>query len=127
MNDALKGALILGIWLGLSLIVLQNIETPASGTVACLTPVATLVAAVIIVNLITRPARQSAPPPYPENWDALRAQALSRDGYRCGNCGATSKLHVHHIVPLSRGGTNVLGNLRTLCDSCHKLLHPHMQ
>ena len=64
---------------------------------------------------------------YPYNWDSIRADVLKRDGHRCGNCGSSTSLHVHHIVPLSKGGTNNPSNLRTLCEDCHKLLHPHMR
>jgi hypothetical protein len=67
------------------------------------------------------------PAQYPPDWEDLRRQALHRDGSRCGNCGGALNLHVHHIVPLSKGGSNQLGNLRTLCDVCHKRLHPHMR
>ena len=63
---------------------------------------------------------------YPYNWDEIREQALSRDGYKCGNCESSYNLHVHHIVPLSKGGTNNLSNLQTLCQDCHKKIHPHM-
>ena len=63
---------------------------------------------------------------YPSNWEELRGQARARDDYECGNCHATTFLHVHHIVPLSKGGTNNLSNLRALCEDCHKCLHPHM-
>lgn len=64
---------------------------------------------------------------YPENWEDLRQEVLERDEYQCGNCGSTDSLHVHHIVPLSLGGSNQPSNLRTLCKSCHKKLHPHMK
>jgi len=38
----------------------------------------------------------------------------------CYNCGASEcKLDVHHIVPISAGGTNESWNLMTLCESCH--------
>lgn len=38
----------------------------------------------------------------------------------CYNCGASDcKLDVHHIVPISAGGTNGSWNLMTLCESCH--------
>lgn len=67
------------------------------------------------------------PRQYPPNWAELRQDILRRDGHRCGNCGSTTDLRVHHIVPLSKGGSNDPGNLRTLCDNCHKLLHPHMR
>ena len=64
---------------------------------------------------------------YPDNWNELRRAALERDGYECSNCSDYGKVHVHHIVPLSKGGTNNLKNLITLCEGCHKKLHPHMK
>jgi len=66
-------------------------------------------------------------PQYPSNWSDISRQARQRDGHKCGNCGSGYNLHVHHIVPLSKGGTNNLSNLRTLCSSCHGKLHPHMR
>lgn len=67
-------------------------------------------------------------PEYPENWDQLRRQVYARDNYCCSNCGSpSSELHAHHIVPLSKQGTNNLTNLITLCVDCHKKLHPHMR
>jgi hypothetical protein len=41
----------------------------------------------------------------------------------CGNCGGTNELHVHHIVPLGKGGTNKQDNLKTLCRDCHHSIH----
>ena len=65
---------------------------------------------------------------YPTNWDELRKDILRRDNYTCCNCLNTNKkLHVHHIVPLTRGGTNEPTNLATLCERCHIQLHPHMR
>lgn len=75
----------------------------------------------------TRPAIPTVQPAYPAYWPELRQLVLERDGYRCGNCGSKEGLHVHHIVPLSLGGTNEMGNLRTLCKNCHARLHPHMK
>ncbi len=88
-----------------------------------------LLLAVLGVYFVLKERRKPiAPMGYPLDWGELRRQALERDGYRCGNCGMnTATLHVHHIVPLSRGGTNSLGNLWTLCEDCHKLIHPHMR
>lgn len=55
--------------------------------------------------------------------NSLRYDVLKRDGFRCVLCGATArdgaKLHVDHIVPVSKGGKTVMSNLRTLCDRCN--------
>lgn len=65
--------------------------------------------------------------PYPDNWKQLSEAAKHRDGHKCADCGATGvELHVHHIVPLSKGGTNDLDNLATLCSMCHSMIHPRM-
>lgn len=53
----------------------------------------------------------------------LRHQVFQRDGYRCRECGATNKqtrLHVDHIKPVAKGGTNDLSNLQTLCEDCNR-------
>ncbi|MFR3344192.1 MAG: HNH endonuclease [Anaerobutyricum sp.] len=53
----------------------------------------------------------------------LREAVFSRDGYKCQCCGKTISdgaiLHVHHIKYRSRGGTNSMTNLATVCDKCH--------
>ena len=55
--------------------------------------------------------------------DSLRYDIFKRDKFRCQICGATAKegakLHVDHIVPVSKGGKTVYSNLRTLCDRCN--------
>ena len=52
-------------------------------------------------------------------WVEIRAVVLRRDGLRCVECGASSRLECHHIRPLHRGGDNRLDNLETLCTKCH--------
>ncbi len=53
----------------------------------------------------------------------LRYQVFERDHFRCVRCGASAadgaKLHVDHIVPVSRGGQTVMSNLQTLCETCN--------
>ena len=53
----------------------------------------------------------------------LRQRVLDRDGHRCVNCGSTETLEMHHVIPLSQGGTNHLDNLQTLCNPCHATTH----
>ena len=53
-----------------------------------------------------------------------KAYVLHRDKYKCQKCKTTKgKLHVHHMVFKSKGGTDAPENLITLCESCHKELH----
>lgn len=52
-----------------------------------------------------------------------RADAISRDGAKCVECGATERLEVHHIRYKSQNGTDELNNLVTLCACCHAEKH----
>lgn len=53
----------------------------------------------------------------------LRYTILKKDRFRCKICGRTAKdgikLHVDHIIPISKGGKTVISNLRTLCEECN--------
>lgn len=54
----------------------------------------------------------------------VKAYVLHRDDYECQECGTKEgKLHVHHIVFRSNGGTNSPDNLITLCTDCHEKVH----
>jgi len=54
----------------------------------------------------------------------VKAYILYRDGYQCQKCKTKKgKLHVHHIIFRSRGGTNATNNLIILCKFCHDRLH----
>ena len=48
-----------------------------------------------------------------------RQQVFERDGHRCTRCGSKADLTVDHDIPLAKGGTNALDNLRTLCGGCN--------
>ena len=54
---------------------------------------------------------------------SLRYDILKRDKFCCVICGRSEKdgvkLHVDHIIPVSKGGKTVAENLRTLCDDCN--------
>lgn len=52
-------------------------------------------------------------------WAALKRRA----GYACLRCGAgedSARLTVDHIVPLHRGGTNLIDNIQPLCGRCNR-------
>lgn len=55
---------------------------------------------------------------------SLRYEILKRDHFKCVLCGRTPaedniKLHVDHIIPISKGGKTEWDNLRTLCQDCN--------
>lgn len=52
----------------------------------------------------------------------LRFEILRRDGFTCRYCGRRPPhvvLHVDHVVPWSKGGTNDPSNLRAACQDCN--------
>lgn len=54
----------------------------------------------------------------------MRFFIYNRDGYRCRRCGKRgdfNNLEIDHILPISKGGKSIVGNLQTLCESCNKL------
>lgn len=55
----------------------------------------------------------------------LREMVLKRDGYQCKQCGCRTALQADHIIPWSKGGLTVLGNLQTLCANCNSLKRDH--
>jgi hypothetical protein len=60
---------------------------------------------------------------YPPDFEERKKRVAARDGERCSNCGAGDGLHLHHIKPLSGGGSNELSNLTLLCGRCHSQAH----
>jgi len=57
------------------------------------------------------------------SWWTVRDAARAGECYKCGASGC--KLDVHHIVPISAGGTNDGWNLMTLCESCHRTVEAY--
>lgn len=54
---------------------------------------------------------------------AKRYKVFERDAFRCVYCGATAdeaRLEVDHVIPRSRGGKDVFGNLVTACFDCNR-------
>jgi 5-methylcytosine-specific restriction endonuclease McrA len=86
-------------------------------------------------------------------WNDIKLDVLKRDDYTCNRCGKKYKngngkcngngkhngksngngkkqeqpFHVHHIIPLCEGGLNIMENLETLCEDCHKREHSHVE
>lgn len=61
---------------------------------------------------------------YPGGWRDVARSIRIRDGMCCTACGTSDRLlDVHHIVYLSKHGTNQQHNLITLCRTCHESEH----
>ena len=53
---------------------------------------------------------------------SLRFKVFQRCGFKCVYCGKAppqSELHIDHIIPVSRGGTNATKNLVAACAECN--------
>lgn len=56
----------------------------------------------------------------------LALEAFQRDGFKCQlkECmDPMSILHPHHIIPRGRLHLDILCNILTVCQRCHRLLH----
>lgn len=73
----------------------------------------------LLASAKPRDKRRRIPPSV--RWDILK-----RDNFTCTACGAcrisdpSVRLHVDHIHPISKGGTDDPSNLRTLCSKCNQ-------
>lgn len=59
------------------------------------------------------------------DFENVKAYVLARDNYKCqsGKKGCCDKLHVHHKIFKSKGGSDAPSNLKTLCKKHHDTLH----
>ena len=49
---------------------------------------------------------------YPPDWNWRAYQIRTRDRHACRQCGAKKgELHIHHIIPVSKGGVHGFSNL----------------
>lgn len=63
----------------------------------------------------------------PGSWQMNRRQALKRDKNSCEFCGSNENVDVHHILPVRNGGSNYVGNLISICRSCHSKLENEIE
>ena len=55
-----------------------------------------------------------------ESFTARKSLAVfKRDDYKCVFCGTPDDLTVDHVYPWSKGGSDGMENLQTLCASCN--------
>jgi hypothetical protein len=61
---------------------------------------------------------------YPPDWEERRRLVIERAGNRCEKCKYDhGEKHVHHKIPVSKGGNHLLSNLIYYCLDCHKDSH----
>ena len=57
-------------------------------------------------------------------WQKKRLQRLRIDDFRCVRCGSAMNLHIHHInYGKDYRNADVLNDLVTLCERCHRAIH----
>jgi len=73
---------------------------------------------ILLQNKVSKPKRRRTRVPR-----GLRHEVFKRDNYTCVECGAKKEdgatLHIDHKIPVSKGGTDELENLQTLCSDCN--------
>ena len=50
----------------------------------------------------------------------VKKHVLKRDKGRCSHCGSKKNIEYEHIIPLSEGGRNTVGNVKLLCQECNR-------
>ena len=71
-------------------------------------------------NYIDGRSKLLSPARYGDDWDKIRYLVYLRDKFTCQDCGVKGiSLDIHHRVPFLISFDNSLGNLVTLCRSCH--------
>lgn len=56
-------------------------------------------------------------------WQAIKADALERAGYRCERCGSPWSLTIHHLTYDHLGQETPEQDLMILCRECHREIH----
>ena len=58
-----------------------------------------------------------------KEWRKLRAAAFSRFGKRCQCCGATKRIHGHHLIYRAPVSSGTVEDIMPLCQKCHDIVH----
>lgn len=63
---------------------------------------------------------------YPPDWGFRKYVIRNRFNNKCSDCQVYMRkgFHIHHKIPVSKGGDHSLDNLELLCESCHIKKHP---
>jgi len=56
-----------------------------------------------------------------KNTTAMKKRLIKQRGSMCQHCGERTKLEMHHILPVAKGGTTTAENLLLLCKPCHRV------
>ncbi len=68
----------------------------------------------------TESSAQPAASPRPSIPAAVRREVWKRDGACCTECGRRTDLEYDHLIPISRGGSSTVRNVRLLCEPCNR-------
>ncbi len=63
-------------------------------------------------------------PSYPPDWEDRKKIIQDRTNKCCEVCGIDRReLHLHHKIPMHKGGNHTLSNLEYVCVNCHSRKH----
>lgn len=80
---------------------------------------------VVVVSKMKTKKSHPIPEGYPADWNEKRKKTIKKAKGACSYCKENGlTLHTHHMIPLSKCGSNELSNLVCICIRCHSILHP---